>query len=478
MKITKLSFAAVVACAATASFAASDIESAFKEGKLDGRIRAHYMAADYGDNSASSGVGKRDSAGFAVGGSLIYKTAPLYGISMGVGAYTTQNPFGLTEDKSTTANYVSNKDLFWDSPSNNPYHYAKGYAVLAQAYLQYNLAKTNIKAVRMLVTNPFMTPNDTKMIPTAFQAYTVESKDVANTTLSGAYITNYKERRRESFSVMSDSADAPNAIKAYYHAENGTGSRNAPAVVVLGAKHSPMKGLELQGWFMGWSDIVDQAILEANYGTKLGDFGLSFGARYFKQFDNGAGDIIKPKTGASYGSGSYKFKGDDDNKVDTHMYAVRAIGSYGPAKMLLSYSHTDKGGDLLAPWRAFPTDGYTRSMTQTDWNANTTAYKAQLNYDLAAAVKGASALLSYSYYNRDESRVPYQSMTHRGYTNGDTIQWNFDVAYKPAFVKNTEFKVRTMDQRNDTVKKVGSNTSTANKDTSNKELRIEANYTF
>jgi len=477
MKITKLSFVALMACAATASFAASDIASAFKEGKLDGRLRAHYMGADYYDNGAS-GVAKTDSKGVAVGGSLIYKTAPLLGISAGVGAYTTQNPLGLTEDNSVSSNYVSNKDLFWDGPTNSPYHYGKGYAILAQAYLQYSLAKTDIKAGRMLLTNPFMNPNDTKMIPTAFEAASVESKDIDKTALYGSYVTKYKERRRESFSTMSNSADSPDAIKAYYHSEGGTGSHDVASVVVIGAKNNSVKNLELQAWYMNWADIVDQAILEANYDMKFGAVGVKLGGRFFKQFDRGAGDIIKPQTGSAYGSAAYKFKGDNDNKVDTYMYALRAIGSYGPAKLLLSYSHTDKGGDLLAPWRAFPTDGYTRSMTQTDWNANTTAYKAQVDYNLSGFVKGVSALLAYSYYNRDETKVPYQSMTHRAYTNGDTIQWNFDVAYKPEFAKNTEFKIRTMDQRNDTVGKVGANTSSANKDTSNKELRIEANYLF
>lgn len=100
MKITKLSLATVIAFAATTTFAANDIASAFKEGKLDGRLRAHYMGADYEDNGAASGVGKVDSKGLAVGGSLIYKTAPLIGVSAGVGMYTTQNPFGLTDDKS------------------------------------------------------------------------------------------------------------------------------------------------------------------------------------------------------------------------------------------------------------------------------------------------------------------------------------------------------------------------------------------
>lgn len=472
MRVGRLSFAAVIACAATASFAASDVASAFKEGKLDGRIRAHYMAADYYDNS-SSGVDKMDSKGLAVGGSLIYKTASLYGFSAGVGAYTTQNPGGITENESTRANYVSNKDLFWDGPSNSPYNYGKGFSVLAQAYIQYDIAKTTAKAGRMLLTNPFMNPNDTKMIPTAFEAYTIETKDISNTTITAVHATKYKERRRENFSTMSDSADTPDAIKAYYHAEGNTGTHNPAGVSILGVKNNSINGLELQAWYMQWPSIVTQGILEANYNVKLGGFGLTVGGRYFKQYDKGAGDIIKPSTGAT---GSYKLKGDIDNKIDTHMYAIRTIASYGPAKFLLSYSHTDKGGDIIAPWRGFPTEGYTRSMTQTDWNANTNAYKAQLDYNFSSIVKGASTVLAYSYYNRDESKVPYQSMTHRGYNNGDTIQWNFDVLYKPEFSKNTELKVRTMDQRNDVAAKVGTNS--ANKDISNRELRIEANYFF
>ena len=112
---------------------------------------------------------------------------------------------------------------------------------------------------------------------------------------------------------------------------------------------------------MNWPDIVSQLVLEANYDMKFGDVGLSLGARYFGQYDRGAGDIILPKTN----------NGDNDNEIDTHTIMARAVTSYGPAKLLLSYSKTDDGGDLLAPWRAFPTDGYTRSMTQTDWNANT-----------------------------------------------------------------------------------------------------------
>ncbi len=59
-----------------AAQAADDLASAFKEGKLDGRLRAHYIATDWDENSAT-GVNGSDAHGLAVGGSLIYKTASL-----------------------------------------------------------------------------------------------------------------------------------------------------------------------------------------------------------------------------------------------------------------------------------------------------------------------------------------------------------------------------------------------------------------
>ncbi len=163
---------------------------------------------------------------------------------------------------------------------------------------------------------------------------------------------------------------------------------------------------------------------------------------------------------------------DSDNSVDTSLFALRTSVSYGAAKLTLATSHTASDGDLIAPWRGFPTDGYTRSMTQTDWNANTRSYKGQLDYDFNALVSGLSTVLSYSYYDRDPSKKPYQSMTDRGYQNGDTHQENLDIVYKlSGSWKGTELKARLMNQDNDT-------TASYATDTSNREMRLEANYLF
>lgn len=475
MKV-KLSVVAAATCLLAISVqAADDLASAFKEGKLDGRIRAHYFNTDWDDNSIATGKGGSDAKGLAVGGSLIYKTASLSGFSAGAGLYTTQNPNGWTEaHDGTTAN--TSKDLFSRGPGST-YNYGTGYAVLAQAYLQYDIAKTKAKAGRMLMSNPWISPNDTKMIPIAIEGYEAVSTDISNTTIQLDYASKIKERGMSYFGTMADTADTPDKLSAYYATHYGatTGVHgDAPGILMAGVKNKSIDNLELQAWGMHWNGIVDQAMLEANYAVKVSDATISFGGRYMTQKDKGAGIIIAPGGAASNSSttGPTTHNGDTDNSIDTSLFALRTAISYRAAKLTLGTSHTASGGDMIAAWRGFPTEGYTRSMTQTDWNANTRSYKAQFDYDFNALVSGMSTILSYSYYDRDPSKRPYQSMTDRGFQNGDTHQWNLDVMYKlSGSMKGTELKVRLMDQKND-------KTALFAKETSNREMRLEANYYF
>ena len=531
----KLSIAtALILGTAVFAQAADDLASAFKDGKFDGRIRVNYINTDWNKNSdwdLGTGVTKSakpdgDSRGAAIGGSLIYETAPLYGISAGAGFYTTQSLGIETDNADYVGNSTSNatkgdkattgSDLFSRGPGSAT-TWGQGYSVLGQSYLQYEIAKSKIKGGRFLMTNPWINPNDTKMIPIAVEGASFVSNDIPNTTIQLDFADKIKERGMTYFGNMADTGDTPDAIKNYYRthytatsttaisgfnpANNYGSGGEAPGVEILGVKNKSIKNLELQAWFMQWPDIINQGMLEANYALPAGDVILSFGARYMQQWDTGAGDIITPGTGTSVYSNlgvtstgptgskatDINKKGDNNNKVDTNLYALRAAASYGPAKLMIAYSHTDSGGDMIAPWRGFPTDGYTRSMTQTDWNANTKAYKAQFDYDFSQFAKGVSTMLSYSYYNRDPSKVSYQGQTDRYYGNGDTRQWNWDVKYKVPAVKGLELKSRFMIQNNDVV-----STSTAygtagtlatasegfGNDTSNREVRLEANYTF
>lgn len=463
--------AALVFGVAISAQAADDLVSAFKDGKFDGRLRAQYFYTDW-DNNGATGKNGSDANGLALGGSLIYKTASLHGLSVGTGLYTTQNPGGWT-DAADGATATTSKDLFLRDatrPSSAPVStvYGSGYAVLGQAYLQYDIAKTKVKAGRMLMNNPWITPNDTKMIPIAVEGYEAISDDIPNTTIQFNYADKIKERGMTYFGSMADTGDTPDKIAAYYSTHYGTtqGTHgSAPGVLMVGIKNKSISNLELQAWGMHWENLIDQTMFEANYALEAGDAIVSFGGRYIKQSDKGAGNIILPQTNNH----------DTDNSVDTSLYALRTIVNYHYAKLTLATSHTASGGDLIAPWRGFPTDGYTRSMTQTDWNANTRAYKSQLDYDFNTLISGFSTMLSYSAYNRDSTKKPYQSMTDRAFQNGDTRQWNLDLIYKlSGNYKGMELKARFMDQNNDRT----TLTATTLKDTSNREMRLEANYYF
>ncbi len=486
--MTKLSLAtALILGTAVFATAADDLASAFKEGKFDGRIRTQYFLTDWDMHDDTNK--DATATGFAIGGSLLYKTAPLYGLSVGAGLYTTQNPGGWTSEDDgrnmttpTKFNATTSNDLFLREgggatplSGTNPttlVPYGEGYAVLAQTYLQYNIAKTKATAGRFLVSNPWITPNDTKMIPIAIEGFNIKSNDLANTTIQIDYADKIKERGMTHFGNMADTGDTPDAIKAYYKTtySNAGTHGDAPDVVIAGVTNKSIDNLELQGWVMHWPDLVDQGLIEANYAIEAGDAIITLGGRYIQQNDKGAGAIIKPQSN----------NGDSDQNIDSHLWAVRAVTNYGPVKFLLSMSHTDDGADMIAPWRGFLTQGYTRSMTQTDWNADTEAYKVQLDYDFNQIIAGLSAFISYSSYDRNPIKKPYQSMTNRATQNDDTTQWNMDIAYKcSGSLKGLEFLARFMDQNND-VDKVGT-TGAANGntfDSSNKEMRLEANYRF
>ncbi len=449
--MTKLSIAAALLMSACIAQASGTLSDAFADGKWDGRIRMQYFLTDWEDNGATGKNGK-DASGTALGGSILYKTAPFYGFTFGTGLYTTQNAFGITDpEDGVTA--TTSKDLFCRDPQ---CEYGDGFSVLAQLYLGYDFARTKTKVGRFLTKNPWITPNDTKMIPIAVEGIEIISHDLPNTTIQFDYTQKIKERGMSYFDGMATTGDTPVKIAQHY------AGKEDPDVFILGAKNRSFENIELQGWVMHWDDLVDQAAIEANYATELGDMILGFGGRFIQQFDIGAGDIILPK------DNNY----DKDNSVDGYLWALKTTANMGNARLLLSTSHTSDDADIIAPWRGFPTWEYTRSKTQTDWNAGTTAYKAQLDFDWNDYINGLSTILSYSKYDRDETKKPYQSMTNRGYANGDTNQWNLDIIQKlSGDFKGIELKARFMDQDNEP-------TLLYPKQTSNREMRLEANYRF
>lgn len=174
---------------------ANTFEEVFTKGMVYGHLRtnAFYWDWDSQDNATNA-----DNKAFGIGGSLIYKTAPFYGLSATAGLYYSNSPFsGLREDNADAGFVKAGKDTFsrYDVKTDGDWDMV----VLTQSYIQYDVAKTSLKYGRQFFESALTASNDTKMIPNAFEGFSVESKDLPKTTLKAAYFTAQKLRDHTTF---------------------------------------------------------------------------------------------------------------------------------------------------------------------------------------------------------------------------------------------------------------------------------------
>ncbi|MEA1917327.1 MAG: OprD family outer membrane porin [Campylobacterota bacterium] len=453
---------------------ASNLQEMFTNGEFYGRLRSNMFVWDWDHSKANSTENNR---AWGVGGSFIYKTAHLYGLGATVGFYTTQ-----TIGTDNTDPRYPGKDF--GKAGKDTYSRADGsgsqITVIAQAYLEYKLAKSSLKYGRQGFDSKLLATNDTKMIPNTFMGTSLVVKDIPDTKLRAAYFTQQKLRdHREFHSVIAydgwNENDDAGVHKGMTIANiTSHGANINPGMLVLTGTNKSIKNLKIDVDYMYLADFVSSIIPEVNYKIPFGSSGWSLtpGARYFKQFDNGGGAIggaalsgkLAGKTGSQMG---YK----DANSVEGSMWAARLVLAQKAFKFSAGYSAVGNEADLIAPWRGFPTGGYTRSMAQYNWEANTKSWMLKAYYDFGKAniIPGFRTSLDYASmdYDNDKLRLGSISKTDRSILHLDMWQ-TF------SSVKNLELKLRAA-----RVFAEGNEYSTDTMDyTSYTEGRFEVNYLF
>lgn len=172
MKLAKLSLAAiVVAGLTTSSFGADTLADAFKNGKVNGELRAWYFERD------------RDAAGesadiFNTGLRLTYITSPLYGFSLGATLQSNFTPFADEDAK------VVYEDEMYGSG-----------AQLSEAYVNYKVGNTTAKIGRQFIRGvPLIGSSTSRMITQSFEGALVTNTDLPQTTLMAGVITKFQAR--------------------------------------------------------------------------------------------------------------------------------------------------------------------------------------------------------------------------------------------------------------------------------------------
>lgn len=155
------------------------LADAFKNGKVRGNFRTYYF---YEDNDGDL----KDWNTVSMGGMLGYETAPFKKLSIGAAFYTSQD-LG-----------IGNTDEL-DPTTGRPSRYAQGnYDVedisnreiyqLGELYLRFKTEKHHLQIGRMKQKNPFLNPEDGRMIPTLFQGIWYTNNSFKNWTLEAGVI--------------------------------------------------------------------------------------------------------------------------------------------------------------------------------------------------------------------------------------------------------------------------------------------------
>ena len=312
----------------------------------------------------------------------------------------------------------------------------------------------------------FTKSNDTKMIPNTFDGVTATIKDIDKTNIQLAYFTAQKLRdHTTAHDVIAFNGWDENDDSAVN--KNLTVDRigNSNELMVGSITNKSIKNLKANVSYAMVPDVVSNLTLEAHYTIPIGDTGwkVAPGVRYMQQFDD---------LDANYGVANLKGKQsqgyDDPNSLDSSLLALRMDFKKGAFLGRIGYSKIADEADIVAPWRGFPTGGFTRAMAQYNWYANTKTYMLRAGYDFGKAdlIPGFSIMARYAIQDFDD--------------NKDGVAADSNVIHIDArqnIGKDLELKLRLgfVTADDDTLKSNGVDYKT---NTSYNEYRVELNYFF
>ncbi|CAA6811290.1 MAG: Unknown protein [uncultured Sulfurovum sp.] len=442
-----------------------DFTKILSEGMLYGRLRSNTFIFDGGpDDTSHYSVG--------LGGNLIYKSARYKGFSFTTGLYTSQNPNHIEEED--LGDYRYGKDTF--SRHAVATKDRDGMIALTENYLSYKKNRAELKVGRFLLESYMLKSHDTKMIPVAFEGANLRIRTLPNTKIQLAYINKMKLRDHESFHrVLAYNDDTSNPYAKWTGNDDGAMHQGLTYsklndkgiddnIIVLETTNTSIENSTLKVGYTAVPELVSSLVLEGSYKFEL-DNGLKIkpALLYMQQFDNGAGAI----GGANLKTNTTGY--DDPNSLDNSIIASRLDFIYGLGSIRIGYSDVKDGGDIIAPWHAQPTSGYTRAMSRMNWFANTKTTMFRADYDLSKAglIDGVRIMSRYAMQDFDDNKPG---------TTADLNIFTVDIVKRFKENPNLLIKMRTGFVSED--HKVANVDGTFKKDPSYNAVRFEMNYLF
>ena len=228
-----------------------------------------------------------------------------------------------------------------------------------------------------------------------------------------------------------------------------------------------IKNLNLTLSYLQIPGVVKDIVAEAHYKIPVSDSGWAVrpGIRYFSQMDDGGGAVAGDTNVAGQAATANGYDAGVANSLDTSLFNAR-LDLLMPNKkgfFRLGYSKVADEADILAPWRGFPTGGFTRAMAQYNWVANTETFMVRAVYKFNSTWK---ASIRYAVQDYDDNK---------DYVLADSTVIHIDTWTN--FTKNLQMRMRYGHVvADDSTLKV--HAGGLKRDYSYDEFRVEFNYLF
>ena len=327
----------------------------------------------------------------------------------------------------------SGKDTFVRNTTTNE---PMGFNVLAQLYLKYKKDDLDIRAGRMIFDTILTNANDSKAVPNTFVGLSLKKKRAEQKdSLIFAFLTQQKLRNRNSFHdlLVYGTTEADNddsgMHKGLTRARVEAAGKPDPRLIIFGWEKFEKKR-HARAFVYAVPQFFSTLMVEGKWqlGQPVSEKApvLSGWLRVFQQKDQGAGAIGGGKIDgtATPAAGS----------LDANIWMAKLQANWKVFEAWLGYSKVADKGDIVAPWRGYPTHMFTRNMTDLNWTSGTksTMLACTYNLDKARILKGGKLIFDFANYDRLETP---------GKVSQDAKTWHTDFVYKIPRI-DVEMKIR------------------------------------
>ncbi len=256
----------------------------FTDGTFNGQVRSYFMATQ---NDAAL----RDWYSLALGGSLAYHTAPVWGLGMGARLYAVREVVGNSDATDSVTDRPSRYELgLYDVQDPK----ATEFGLLGEAYVDFLQGPHSAWLGRHRLETPLFNPQDGRMIPTLAQGIGYSGRFESGLNLQAAYVTHVSPRGSDAFFRVD------NSLGKYPVGRNTDGTLSDYAGntdslgLAIGSLGYEDERLQIHVWDYFAENVFNVMYSDAFVSIPSEPFTWRFGAQYFMSWKVGDGGNPDP----------------------------------------------------------------------------------------------------------------------------------------------------------------------------------------